>query len=295
MLYPTGLHRFAKAFPDRCFDVGIAEQHAVTSAAGLAMGGLHPVVAVYATFLNRAFDQLLMDVALHRCGVTFVLDRAGVTGPDGASHHGMWDMSITPAGARPAPGRPSGRHPAAGGAGPVADTSTTRRRCCDSPRTRCRPTCPRSSRSTVWTCCCATERAPGARGRLRAAGGHRRGGGRAAGRPGDRGHRGRPGLGAAGQPGAGPARRASTSWWSPSRTTAWSAAAAPGWPRRCGSPRCVRRCASSASRRQFLDHGSRAELLAEVGLTPRRSPATPSRRSPGPTAAGAGQRGRVRR
>ena len=95
MMYPTGLHRFAKAFPDRCFDVGIAEQHAVTSAAGLAMGGLHPVVAIYSTFLNRAFDQLLLDVALHRCGVTFVLDRAGVTGPDGASHHGMWDMSIT--------------------------------------------------------------------------------------------------------------------------------------------------------------------------------------------------------
>jgi 1-deoxy-D-xylulose-5-phosphate synthase len=94
MVYPTGLHRFAKAFPDRCFDVGIAEQHAVTSAAGLAMGGLHPVVAVYSTFLNRAFDQVLMDVALHRCGVTFVLDRAGITGPDGASHHGMWDMSI---------------------------------------------------------------------------------------------------------------------------------------------------------------------------------------------------------
>ena len=94
MLYPTGLYRFAKAFPDRCFDVGIAEQHAVTSAAGLAMGGLHPVVAVYATFLNRAFDQLLLDVAMHKCGVTFVLDRAGVTGPDGASHHGMWDMSI---------------------------------------------------------------------------------------------------------------------------------------------------------------------------------------------------------
>ena len=83
MVYPTGLHRFAQAFPDRCFDVGIAEQHAVTSAAGLAMGGLHPVVAVYSTFLNRAFDQVLMDVALHRCGVTFVLDRAGITGPDG--------------------------------------------------------------------------------------------------------------------------------------------------------------------------------------------------------------------
>ena len=94
MTYPTGLHRFAAAFPDRTFDVGIAEQHATTSAAGLAMGGLHPVFAVYATFLNRAFDQLLLDVALHRLGVTFVLDRAGVTGPDGASHHGMWDMSL---------------------------------------------------------------------------------------------------------------------------------------------------------------------------------------------------------
>jgi 1-deoxy-D-xylulose-5-phosphate synthase len=94
MLIPTGLDRFAEEFPERVFDVGIAEQHAVTSAAGLAMGGLHPVVAVYATFLNRAFDQVLMDVALHRCGVTFCLDRAGVTGPDGSSHHGMWDMAF---------------------------------------------------------------------------------------------------------------------------------------------------------------------------------------------------------
>ena len=94
MIHPTGLHRFASAFPERVLDVGIAEQHAVTSAAGLAMSGMHPVVAIYATFLNRAFDQVLMDVALHRCGVTFVLDRAGVTGPDGPSHHGMWDMSI---------------------------------------------------------------------------------------------------------------------------------------------------------------------------------------------------------
>jgi 1-deoxy-D-xylulose-5-phosphate synthase len=94
MTYPTGLHRFQAAFPERTFDVGIAEQHAVTSAAGMAMGGLHPVVALYATFLNRAFDQVLLDVAMHRCGVTFVLDRAGVTGPDGASHHGMWDMSL---------------------------------------------------------------------------------------------------------------------------------------------------------------------------------------------------------
>jgi 1-deoxy-D-xylulose-5-phosphate synthase len=94
MLHPTGLAAFARVCPDRVFDVGIAEQHAMTSAAGLAMGGLHPVVAIYSTFLNRAFDQLLMDVALHRLPVTVVLDRAGVTGPDGASHNGMWDGSI---------------------------------------------------------------------------------------------------------------------------------------------------------------------------------------------------------
>ncbi|MFB4308921.1 1-deoxy-D-xylulose-5-phosphate synthase [Actinomadura sp. GTD37] len=94
MLYPVGLAPFAEAFPDRIFDVGIAEQHAVTSATGLAMGGLHPVVALYATFLNRAFDQVLLDVALHKQPVTFALDRSGVTGSDGPSHNGMWDMSI---------------------------------------------------------------------------------------------------------------------------------------------------------------------------------------------------------
>ncbi|SDS81979.1 1-deoxy-D-xylulose-5-phosphate synthase [Actinopolymorpha singaporensis] len=94
MRHPTGLDAFAREFPERSFDVGIAEQHAVTSAAGLAMGGMHPVVAIYSTFLNRAFDQMLMDVALHGCGATFVLDRAGVTGEDGPSHNGMWDMSI---------------------------------------------------------------------------------------------------------------------------------------------------------------------------------------------------------
>jgi 1-deoxy-D-xylulose-5-phosphate synthase len=94
MLIPTGLDRFAARYPNRVFDVGIAEQHATTSAAGMAFAGLHPVFAVYATFLNRAFDQVLMDVALHQAGVTFVLDRAGVTGNDGPSHNGMWDMSI---------------------------------------------------------------------------------------------------------------------------------------------------------------------------------------------------------
>jgi 1-deoxy-D-xylulose-5-phosphate synthase len=94
MLRPTGLGRMADAYPQRVFDVGIAEQHAVTAAAGMAFGGLHPVVAIYATFVNRAFDQVLMDVALHKAGVTFVLDRAGVTGPDGPSHHGMWDLAL---------------------------------------------------------------------------------------------------------------------------------------------------------------------------------------------------------
>jgi 1-deoxy-D-xylulose-5-phosphate synthase len=96
MLHPTGLGGFAARFPQRVFDVGIAEQHAVTSAAGLALGGLHPVVALYSTFASRAFDQLLTDVALHGLPVTFVLDRAGITGPDGPSHHGMWDAAILP-------------------------------------------------------------------------------------------------------------------------------------------------------------------------------------------------------
>jgi len=94
MLEPVGFGPFAREYPERVIDVGIAEQHAVTSAAGLAFAGLHPVVAVYATFLNRAFDQVLMDVALHRAGVTFMLDRAGITGDDGASHNGMWDMAL---------------------------------------------------------------------------------------------------------------------------------------------------------------------------------------------------------
>lgn len=95
MLGPTGLDKFAQSFPDRTIDVGIAEQHAVTSAAGLAYVGVHPVIAIYSTFLNRAFDQLLLDVALHNAGVTFVLDRAGITGDDGPSHHGIWDLALT--------------------------------------------------------------------------------------------------------------------------------------------------------------------------------------------------------
>jgi len=94
MLGPTGLDAFADIFPERTFDVGIAEQHAVTSAVGMAHAGLHPVIAIYATFLNRAIDQVIMDAALHGAGVTFALDRSGVTGDDGASHNGMWDMAL---------------------------------------------------------------------------------------------------------------------------------------------------------------------------------------------------------
>src|SRR5262249_56036450 len=107
MPHPAGLTTFAGECPDRVYDVGIAEQHAVTSAAGMAMAGLHPVVAIYATFLNRAFDQVLLDVGLHGLAVTFVLDRAGVTGNDGPSHHGMWDFSLLgPVPPTPAPPPP---------------------------------------------------------------------------------------------------------------------------------------------------------------------------------------------
>jgi 1-deoxy-D-xylulose-5-phosphate synthase len=135
MLGPTGLAPFAEAFPDRCFDVGIAEQHALTSAAGLAAGGLHPVVAIYSTFLNRAFDQLLMDVALHRTAVTLVLDRAGVTGNDGPSHNGMWDLSIlgvVPGMRVAAPGTPR----RCARSWPRPSRSTTDRRPCASRRAR---------------------------------------------------------------------------------------------------------------------------------------------------------------
>ena len=116
MCEPTGLGPFARRFPDRFYDVGIAEQHAVTSAAGMATGGLHPVVAIYATFLNRAFDQVLLDVALHRLPVTFVLDRAGLTGDDGPSHNGMWDLAILGSRARAADRCASRRDDTADGA-----------------------------------------------------------------------------------------------------------------------------------------------------------------------------------
>ena len=152
MLYPVGLDRFAAAYPERIFDVGIAEQHAVTSAAGLAMGGLHPVVAIYATFLNRAFDQVLMDVALHKCGVTFVLDRAGVTGTDGASHNGMWDMSILQVvpGLRIAAPRDGARVREL--LREAVDVNDAPDRACGCPRARRPTTSPRSTTPVAATC-----------------------------------------------------------------------------------------------------------------------------------------------
>lgn len=166
MLHPTGLAAFAEAYPDRIYDVGIAEQHALTSAAGLAFGGLHPVVAVYATFLNRAFDQLLMDVALHRQPVTVVLDRAGVTGDDGPSHNGMWDLSIlqlVPGLSVAAPATARG----CANCSPRRSGSRTARRWSASPRARCPPTSTRSASSARWTCCapgtptcCSSRSAP---------------------------------------------------------------------------------------------------------------------------------------
>ena len=137
MLGPTGLAPFAEAFPDRCFDVGIAEQHALTSAAGLAMGGMHPVVAVYSTFLNRAFDQLLMDVRAAPARPSRSCSTGpGVTGNDGPSHNGMWDLSLLGIVPGHAGGRAARRRHAARGAGRGASRSTTGRRRSGSPRAR---------------------------------------------------------------------------------------------------------------------------------------------------------------
>src|SRR5206468_2501111 len=94
MAGPTGLGAFGARWPGRLFDVGIGEQQAVTSAAGMAMGGLKPVVALYSTFFSRAFDQANLDVGLHGLPVVFALDRAGITGPAGASHHGVLDIAL---------------------------------------------------------------------------------------------------------------------------------------------------------------------------------------------------------
>ena len=266
-----GWRRSRRAYPDRVFDVGIAEQHAVTSAAGLAMGGLHPVVAIYATFLNRAFDQVLMDVALHRLAVTFVLDRAGVTGDDGPSHNGMWDLSMLQVVPGPADRRAAGRRPAARAApgGGRGRGRPDRGAVPEGPGRR--PTCPRWPRSAAWTCCTARARrtccwSRSARWR------------RSAWAP----RRCWPSRGSASpwSTRAGSRRWTrrwsswprGTGWSSRSRTTAGSAGSARAVAqalRDAGVDTPVR---TSACRRPFLDHGSRAEVLAAVGLTPRASP-----------------------
>ena len=185
---PTGLSKFGERFADRLFDVGIAEQHAMTSAAGLAMGGMHPVVAIYSTFLNRAFDQIMMDVALHRLPVTMVLDRAGITGNDGASHNGTWDLSmlgIVP-GIRVAAPRDATRlREELGEALDVDDGPTV----CGSRKATWARTSRRCSGSTVSMCWPARDRivrrgTAGVCRRLRCDGTGRRG---AAAQPGDRG------------------------------------------------------------------------------------------------------------
>ena len=202
MLGPTGLDRFAERFPERVFDVGIAEQHAVTSRPGMAMGGLHPVVAVYATFLNRAFDQVLMDVALHKAGVTFVLDRAGVTGDDGASHNGMWDMSLL----QVVPGMrlaaPRDGDPAARGAARGGRRSTTRPTVVRFPKGGAARRHPGGRARSAASTCCAERRRPATccvvGGRLVRRG--RRSRWPSGWRPGHRRDGGRPALGHAGGP-----------------------------------------------------------------------------------------------
>ena len=245
MLGPTGLVPFAEAYPDRCFDVGIAEQHALTSAAGLAMGGLHPVVAVYATFLNRAFDQLLMDFALHGMAVTVVLDRAGVTGKDGPSHNGMWDMSI------------AGVVPGMRVAAP-RDAATLREELAEAVRIADGPSVVRFPKGPVIESVPALRRVgrdrraarePGRRGR--GAAGVRRGVRRArrsrrpaAGPQGIGGDRGRPALGAARCRTGWSRWPAGIGWWSPCRTAAGTAASDRRWPSGCARPSATCRCAT---------------------------------------------------
>ena len=168
MLHPTGLRAFTAAFPERVFDVGIAEQHAVTSAAGLAIGGLHPVVSLYATFLTRAVDQVLMDVGLHRLPVTFVLDRAGITGEDGPSHHGMWDLALL--GVVPDCGLPRPRRRPPPGASPRRPSTHVGRPPCASRRAPRPPDLPARGRigGADVLARYGTRRNPAGAGRVRA-------------------------------------------------------------------------------------------------------------------------------
>ena len=266
MLQPVGLQAFAEAHPERTFDVGIAEQHAVTSAAGLALAGLHPVVCLYATFLNRAFDQALMDVALHRLPVTFVLDRAGVTGEDGASHNGMWDLSLLSLvpGMRIAAPRDAatlreelreavaGRRRPDGGALPQG---RGRRRRARASSGAARSTCCAASPATR---CCSSRSAPLARLGLEVA---------------ERCAAQGIGVTVVDPRWVVPVRpsssrwRARTTWSSPSRTAA--ARAAWGLQVIAGAARRRRRRAGRdvGIPRRFLDHGTIAQVKAETGLT----------------------------
>ncbi len=271
MLIPVGLHKFAARHPERVFDVGIAEQHALTSAAGMAFGGLHPVVAVYATFLNRAFDQLLMDVALHKAGVTIVLDRAGVTGPDGASHHGMWDMAmvqIVP-----------GLHLAA-----PRDATRLREELREAVAIEDAPSVIRYSKGSVGAEVEAVERLERRRRRAgppprrlkrerrpdRQRGRHVR---TRAGRlqparcPGHQLHGGGSPLGPPGPAVHHRSRRRATAWSFASRTACGPAASAPGSARRCVPPGWTPPSTRSACPVEFLDHGTRSQVLERVGLT----------------------------
>ena len=222
MLHPTGLAAFAERYPERTFDVGIAEQHALTSAAGMAMAGLHPVVAVYSTFLNRAFDQLLMDVALHGQPVTVVLDRAGVTGTDGASHNGMWDMSIlsvVPGLRLAAPRDEATLREALREAVAVTDGPTVVR----FPKGVPPVDIPALERRGPVDVLRRGERAGRAARRRRVDGADVPGRRRAGRRPRHRGDRRRPALGAAGLRRAGGPRRRLTGW-----SSRWRTAAGPG-------------------------------------------------------------------
>lgn len=246
MAEPTGIATLARKHPDRVYDVGIAEQHAATSAAGLAMGGLHPVVAVYATFLNRAFDQVLLDVAMHKLPVTFVLDRAGVTGPDGPSHYGIWDMSVfgvVPGLRIAAPATP----PASVRSCVRRSPSTTVPPSSGSPPAPSPPTCRRSAgsaRSTCWPSrrvptCCWWRWAPSACSAWRW-------------RPVS------PSRATASpwstRAGCARSRPSWSSWppatasWSASRTVSGSAVSVTRWARRCGTPTSGCRCVTWAYR-----------------------------------------------
>ena len=219
------------------------------------MGGLHPVVAVYSTFLNRAFDQLLLDVALHRCGVTFVLDRAGVTGPDGASHHGMWDMSLLQLvpGLHLAAPRDATRLRQALRTAVAIDDAPSVIRYSKEPVPADLPAVDMRRRGRRAAADRATE---GARRGLGTVRGDRDRGRPAAGRPGHRCHGRRPGLGTAGQPGPDDGSQPRTSGSSPSRTTASSAAAGLGWPRSSGWPTSRTPVREFGIAQQFLDHGT---------------------------------------